>query len=764
MRDFITERRETRKSLDVAKTRTAADVVTKLKLPASLRQRTRGEGFLARTVLSSVAMPHSRFLLAGLLTLGAIAPLRPCTTFNLVDSVNNVFGKTYDFSAADGRVMVNRRDLQKSAFATNSGLRWVSRFGSLTFNQFGHEFPNGGMNEAGLVVELMEAEEACQYPTDARLGLTELQWIQYQLDCSASVEDVLASDKRIRIQAGSFPIHFLVADRAGHCAAIEFLGGQLVCHTDSTLPVAAFSNHTYDTSLAYAATTSPERADHVSSLGRFVQAAASVRNFTQAHVADPIAYAFSALDNVNQPNWTRWSIVYDLGNRCVYFRTLPASSLKQIRLDALDFRPGAPIRTMDINANTTGEVTPQSIYSAADNLAVITSVYRQTPGLAAYYSLASMQLQAAYPDSVVPALLPLVVAPPASQHVAPGGTANFSVVADTGDGTLTYQWRKDGAAIAGATNATLTVANAQAANMGFYSVTVANSSGSVDSDVAILTVNAGRSRLTGLSTRGFVPSGGSLTPGFFLRGSGRKSLIARAVGPTLGSFGVAGALGDAKMDLIPLGGATPLLTNDDWGTNADLPSLRAAMPFPLAEGSKDAAALATLSTATSYGYTVRIVPSGAATAGIALAEVYDLDDATSPVQFVSLSTLGFTGPGENVLTSGFIITGDGPKQLLIRAVGPTLGVAPYNVPGVLADPQFKVIPLGKDFAVAANDSWGGTAALQAAFAQTYAFALPTNSKDAAAIVRLPPGGYTVQASGVGDTTGNVLVEVYDMDP
>ena len=134
------------------------------------------------------------------------------------------------------------------------------------------------------------------------------------------------------------------------------------------------------------------------------------------------------------------------------------------------------------------------------------------------------------------------------------------------------------------------------------------------------------------------------------------------------------------------------------------------------------------------------------------------------MQFFSLSTLGFTGAGENVLTSGFFITGAGPKQLLIRVVGPTLGATPYNVPGVLADPQFTVIPLGMNFAVASYDNWGGTAALQAAFAQTNDFALPTNSKDAAAIVRLPPGGYTVQATGVGGTTGNVLVEVYDMDP
>jgi hypothetical protein len=164
------------------------------------------------------------------------------------------------------------------------------------------------------------------------------------------------------------------------------------------------TNDTYDSSLAYAATTSPDRADHVSSLGRFVQAAASVRNFTQASVADPISYAFAALDNVNQPNWTRWSIVYDIGNMTAYFRTQPARSIKQIRLAALDFRPDAPIRMMDINSNTSGEVTPQLIYSEADNLAVLTSVYAQTTPLA-YVTAASIQRRAAYPDSVVPVLL-----------------------------------------------------------------------------------------------------------------------------------------------------------------------------------------------------------------------------------------------------------------------------------------------------------------------------------------------------------------------
>jgi len=402
-----------------------------------------------------------------------------------------------------------------------------------------------------------------------------------------------------------------------------------------------------------------------------------------------------------------------------------------------------------------------NIFGATSSTLTISNVQGTDAG--SYTLMATNALGSAASRAVQLVLLPAIQTQPSSQHLAPGGNATFNVMATTSVGSLTYQWKLNGTAIAGATSATFAVANVQAGNMGFYSVTVGNSNGTVDSDMAILTIAAGHSRLTGLSTRGYVPAGGALTPGFFLRGSGSKALVVRAVGPSLSGYGVASPLSDPRMDLIPVGGTT-LLTNDDWGTNANLPALRAAMPFPLVEGSKDAAALTMLSTATSSGCTLRIVPSGTATAGIAMAEVYDLDATTSPVQFASLSTLGFTGTGENVLTPGFIITGDGPKQLLIRAVGSTLGVAPYNVPGMLSDPQFRVVPLGKDFTVASNDNWGGAAALQAAFAQTQAFALPADSRDAVAIVRLPPGGYTVQATGVGNATGNVLVEVYDMDP
>ena len=61
-----------------------------------------------------------------------------------------------------------------------------------------------------------------------------------------------------------------------------------------------------------------------------------------------------------------------------------------------------------------------------------------------------------------------------------------------------------------------------------------------------------------------------------------------------------------------------------------------------------------------------------------------------------------------------------------------------------------------------NDNWGGGSSLAAAFTQVGAFALAPDSRDAALLVTLEPGNYTVQVSGAGGTTGVALVEVYEV--
>lgn len=348
-----------------------------------------------------------------------------------------------------------------------------------------------------------------------------------------------------------------------------------------------------------------------------------------------------------------------------------------------------------------------------------------------------------------------------SQHVAANASATFAVTVSGSD--LTYQWKKEGVAIAGATQSSYTVARASAADMGFYSVAVTGLDATrnpVESPVAILTVDTGGpSRLSNLSTCGFVPTDGALTVGFVVRGGNGKSVLARAVGSTLASFGVSNSLADPRLDIVPAGAPVAINSNDNWGGGSVLGDAFAGVgAFPLPAACKDAALTAVLP---SSGYSARVTSALAGGAGLALVEIYDRDALDGSSRFVNLSALGFAGYDDQSLVPGFVVGGTAAKQLLIRAVGP--GLTPFGVTSPLPDPQIAVVPLGGSFTVASNDNWDGLASTVAAFQQAGAFDLTLGSKDAALVVRLPPGGYTVTVTGAGDTTGTVLMEIYDLD-
>src|SRR4030095_6709679 len=107
-----------------------------------------------------------------------------CTTFLLNKNGQLVFGRNYDWVTNAGIVCTNLRGLQKTSMKEEEGtpISWVSQYGSITFNQYGKEFPNGGMNEKGLVVEMMWLDGTKFPDPDNRSPLNVLQWIQYQLD------------------------------------------------------------------------------------------------------------------------------------------------------------------------------------------------------------------------------------------------------------------------------------------------------------------------------------------------------------------------------------------------------------------------------------------------------------------------------------------------------------------------------------------------------------------------------------------------------
>lgn len=250
----------------------------------------------------------------------------------------------------------------------------------------------------------------------------------------------------------------------------------------------------------------------------------------------------------------------------------------------------------------------------------------------------------------------------------------------------------------------------------------------------------------------------AMIAGFVLSGPAKQVLV-RAVGPTLANFGVPGVLADPQLSLYR--GAATVGGNDDWGND---PALTAAAQragaFPLPSGSRDAALL---TTATPAAYTALVTGN---TSGTTLLEVYDAEaPAEYPAQqFTNLAVRATLGNATTPLTTGFVITGRTAKKVLLRAAGPAL--ASVGVPtGFANDPEIQLYRLvdGAYRQIAANDNWetGNTAAaLLNANRRTGAFPFPANSRDAALLLTLPPGTYTLHATNKSDPAGTGLVEVY----
>ena len=363
-----------------------------------------------------------------------------------------------------------------------------------------------------------------------------------------------------------------------------------------------------------------------------------------------------------------------------------------------------------------------------------------------------------------PAAAPAIARQPQSSMIALGGTVALNVDA-TGNPSPTFQWTKDGVAISGATDATLLIKGAVAANAGNYACIVTNSTGSVTSAAAALalslTVNVGR--VVNFSVRAPAGTGAqTLNVGLVVAGSSATAgppVLVRAIGPSLAAFGVSGFLADPKLELYA--GATKINENDNWGGDAQIISVASRVgAFPLGGATSKDAALYQPSLAAG-AYTVVITGAGPAT-GVVLAEIYDAtplgqSNPAAP-RLINVSARTQIAAGGDPIIAGFVIGGETSKTLLIRASGPAL--AAFCISGALAYPSLRLYS-GASL-LRENDHWGAAAAANtAAFAQIGAFQFALGSSDAALVVTLPPGAYTAQVTG-GGNSGVTLLEVFDV--
>lgn len=278
------------------------------------------------------------------------------------------------------------------------------------------------------------------------------------------------------------------------------------------------------------------------------------------------------------------------------------------------------------------------------------------------------------------------------------------------------------------------------------------------------TVTSAPGRLINLSVLTTLGAAGdSFSLGYVVSGASAtnpKPLVIRAAGPSLAALGVSATHADPKLELFA--GSAKSGENDDWGGAPAVANAMAGVGAFAYMGatSRDAAVAANI---TSRDNSVRI--SAGATSpgatGAVIAEVYDatpaasFDSATTP-RLINFSVLKNVGTS---LTMGFVLGGGSSRTVLVRAVGPTL--ASLGVAGAMADPKIELFDAAGR-SLATNDNWGGAAALAAAFAQTGAFTLAANARDAALLATLAPGNYTVQVTVATGATGAALVEVYEV--
>lgn len=300
--------------------------------------------------------------------------------------------------------------------------------------------------------------------------------------------------------------------------------------------------------------------------------------------------------------------------------------------------------------------------------------------------------------------------------------------------------------------------------------TVRTPTGTTGTIAGAIEALAGAEHLVNLAVRGATTPALPMITGFAIGGTVAKQVLIRAAGPGIARapFSVAGALADPTLQLFRVN--TVIGQNNNWGQpQANLAAISAATAragaFPFANGSDDAALLITLQP----GVYSALIGGGN---GIVLAEIYEVpaaNEAPGSRRLVNLSTRAVVTP-EAPLIAGFVIGGTAPQRVLVRAVGPTLGVAPFNLPGALANPRV-TLQRGSTV-VAANDDWfqnPEAALIRAVSSQVRAFALGDQRPDAALLVYLEPGAYTAVVTGPPNAapaaaTGLALVEVYESNP
>ena len=299
-----------------------------------------------------------------------------CSTFLMNKNDTIIVGHNLDdYIEVPGAVFINKRGVRKESISwtdftcmcakkqKNTRIQWISKYGSVTYNTWGKDFIDGGMNDQGLYIGEM-----------TMLGTTWLKsqnpafhhhfFMQYILDNFKTTEEVIDNMQNVRID-GHCQWHYFVADKKGNTAVIEFLNGKMNIYEGEQMPVKVLCNRAYDKELKLIPDNDSIynemlENDYTSEDLRFMFAAKKIDEYNEKMGIPLVNYAFSILEGMDMGN-NRWSVVYDLTDSQMFFRTSLGHEIKFIDFKSFDFNCNTPTKLFDINSDISGDVANEFI-------------------------------------------------------------------------------------------------------------------------------------------------------------------------------------------------------------------------------------------------------------------------------------------------------------------------------------------------------------------------------------------------------------------
>lgn len=293
-------------------------------------------------------------------------------------------GKSYDWDIEEAYIITNKKGVHKEALIFTDDaqpLSWTSRYNSISFNQYGRELPNSGMNETGLVVEVMVLDSSSYPRADERPLINESQMVQHVLDTAGSVAEALQLFRAARMAPVMVQLHYLLCDLR-ECAVVEYRDGREMIYQGQSLPYAALANHDYDQSSSHLRQydgfggTRPLPAASTESLRRFAIAASSAHNFARQGSRDGVTDTFAVLKRV-ETSGTQWVIVYDQKARTISYKTKSAPQIRTVNAGAgSNLLSGdchdSAVLMLPLHENTRGDRTSAfKPYSTSENTRIV---------------------------------------------------------------------------------------------------------------------------------------------------------------------------------------------------------------------------------------------------------------------------------------------------------------------------------------------------------------------------------------------------------